>query len=136
MDLGSGCGLMSLSTVLLQASLGERAAADVTPLTFALPDEIPEWKRWLRNHREGISGGQGHQRRPQGERGRARIGPEAGGATREGTTEAEGELWMLKTGQDAGAGGTRGLDKNVPNHCRRSKGKHGFLASMPFTLIG
>ena len=34
----------------LQAAYGDEAFRWMTPLTFALPEELPEWQQWLRNH--------------------------------------------------------------------------------------
>eukprot|EP00955_Chlamydomonas_euryale_P051504 354884-Chlamydomonas_euryale.AAC.4 len=79
------------------------------PLSFALPEEIEEWRAWLmtaqqqratptvaRVHGDGGGGGI-HSSRSGADRG---IG-NGGGVNGRETAE---QLWMLKTGQDAGRG--------------------------------
>jgi hypothetical protein len=122
----------------LQAAYGSEGAWQITPVSFALPEEFEEWKQWvgtamheqqgLKSPVETAQGGSGASAASAevfGEHGGSRGGSEASAACAEhehsssGTPAAalqsglgvvsergggsEQELWILKTGQDAGS---------------------------------
>lgn len=62
----------------LKAAYGPEGAAAITPLSFALPDEMGEWQQWLSLH-----GARGQQP----------------GASSAGVPSADTGFWILKTGQ-------------------------------------
>ncbi len=88
---------------LLQGALGEEGASQLTPLSFALPEELPQWRAWIRDQEklERVQQDGRHAlQEPQLHRAPSERSP---AATQESTGVAD-QLWMLKTGQDAGKG--------------------------------
>ena len=102
----------------LQAAYGSEGAWQITPVSFALPEEFEEWKQWvgtamheqqgLKSPVETAQGGSGasaasaeHEHSSSGtpaaalQSGLGVVSERGGGS--------EQELWILKTGQDAGS---------------------------------
>jgi hypothetical protein len=124
----------------LQAAHGDEGASELTPLSFALPEELDQWVGWLRSQQQEQEQGRQQQQR-RGRQGQAQESGQvqrqqgsdrptshitqaaSGGQIQQGvqqqsavsdTGQASGgaggreswgkQLWMLKTGQDAGKG--------------------------------
>ena len=91
--ISDACDPLPLPSLGTKVAYGEEAFRWMTPLTFALPEELPEWRQWLRDH---PSPEETHEKRTRWGWGRQKTGraPLQGGGDK--------ELWILKTGQDAG----------------------------------
>ncbi|GIL42340.1 hypothetical protein Vafri_349 [Volvox africanus] len=102
----------------LREGLGPEAAFSITPLSFALPEELHVWEEWLREQKQQTErkpatkqmrqrgGAQGPERRSSirvegGAGATSGSGGGAGGGNGGGTCTG---MWILKTGQDAGKG--------------------------------
>lgn len=101
------CGLNCLTMkkrmlCTLKAAYGEEGAWELTPVSFALPEELGAWQAWVRDHRDSNA-----QSLMQGVSHGKEEGPESTHkfGSRQGSKAAPpAQLWMLKTGQDAGKG--------------------------------
>ncbi|GIL42342.1 hypothetical protein Vafri_349, partial [Volvox africanus] len=99
----------------LREGLGPEAAFSITPLSFALPEELHVWEEWLREQKQQTErkpatkqmrqrgGAQGPERRSSirvegGAGATSGSGGGAGGGNGGGTCTG---MWILKTGQDA-----------------------------------
>lgn len=95
----------------MQAAYGDQGAWQITPVSFALPEELEEWRRWAaRGHATGSAalssvGGQagGRAEALQEHQQAQRLSQQPEQEGRPGSCRlADDELWILKTGQDAG----------------------------------
>ena len=69
------------------------------PLSFALPEELEEWREWVRAHDAAAAA-------PRDSSGSSMSGTRASNSSEECSSSADMQqgkgLWIMKTGQDAG----------------------------------
>lgn len=88
----------------LNAAYGREAAAQITPISFALPEELPQWKAYIAYAARMQASKQSVQSKSGKEQSeKSGTVAEVDGSRQDPSRNTQSDqLWILKTGQDAG----------------------------------